>query len=151
MSDSRSRRIPLAGLWGFALDPSDVGGAEKWFGRELTDRVKLPGTLAQTRLCAQGPNNEFGRPFLAAGDDYWTTARTLKDSAEHAARGSFSHADKPPGHIQQQRPSTLHDYRGALHDVPVPVIGHEVGQFQVFPVKEPPWWGFSMLLWRARG
>ena len=109
-------------------------GNEMWDGRE--NRAKTVAELRQfdgTRLYAQGSNNEFGRPTLAAGDDYWTSARTSKDSAEHAVRGSFSHADLPLGHIQRLRPSTMYDYRQAIAGVPVPVIGHEVGQFEVFP------------------
>ena len=109
-------------------------GNEIGDGREA--RAKAVAALRAfdpTRLYAQGSNNEFGRPTLAAGDDYWTTARTLQDSAEHAVRGSFAHVDMPLGHIQRLRPATTYDYRGALADVPVPVIGHEVGQFEVFP------------------
>jgi len=109
-------------------------GNEMWEGRE--NRAKTVAELRNfdsTRSYAQGSNNEFGRPTLAAGDDYWTSARTSKDSADHAVRGSFSHADLPLGHIQRLRPNTRYDYRGAIAGVPVPVIGHEVGQFEVFP------------------
>ena len=109
-------------------------GNEIWDGRE--DRAKTVAGLRafdSTRLYAQGSNNEFGRPKLAEEDDYWTTVRTLGDSAEQAVRGSFSHADKPLGHIQRLRPATTYDYREAIKGLPVPVIGHEVGQFEVFP------------------
>jgi hypothetical protein len=109
-------------------------GNEIWEGREV--RARTVAALRQfdpSRLYAQGSNNEFGRPTLATGDDYWTTARTLADSVEHAVRGSFSHADQPLGHIQRLRPATTYDYRAAIQGVPVPVIGHEVGQFEVFP------------------
>ncbi|MDP3849035.1 MAG: glycoside hydrolase family 2 TIM barrel-domain containing protein [Luteolibacter sp.] len=124
-------------LTSYANHPSFVMfalGNEIGDGREI--RARAVDALRQfdpTRLYAQGSNNQFGRPTLASGDDYWTTARTSKDSARHAVRGSFSHADKPLGHIQSCRPATRHDYRAALLGVPVPVIGHEVGQFQVFP------------------
>ena len=109
-------------------------GNEIGEGRE--NRAKMVAELRKTdptRLYAQGSNNEFGRPSLAQGDDYWTTARTSKDSAVHAVRGSFSHADLPIGHIQRLRPATTYDYREAIKGVPIPVIGHEVGQFEVFP------------------
>jgi hypothetical protein len=48
-------------------------------------------------------------------------------------RGSFSHADLPLGHIQVVSPSTDYDYAKAVALSPVPVIGHETGQFQVYP------------------
>ena len=37
-------RIDLKGTWGFGLDAANVGVREKWFMKELTDEVSLPGT-----------------------------------------------------------------------------------------------------------
>ncbi len=37
--------ISLAGQWRFALDRSNAGLNEKWFERDLTGKVRLPGTL----------------------------------------------------------------------------------------------------------
>lgn len=132
-----SRAEALRILTTYANHPSFVMlalGNEMFEGRDSRARL-VAGLRAfdPTRLYAQGSNNEFSRPTLAPGDDYWTSARTSKDSADHAVRGSFSHADLPLGHIQRLRPATTYDYRGAIQGVPVPVIGHEVGQFQVFP------------------
>jgi len=109
-------------------------GNEMWGGR--ANRARAVAELRKcdpTRLYAQGSNNEFGHPTLAEGDDYWTTARTLGDSADHAVRGSFSQADLPLGHIQRLRPATTYDYQTAIQGVPVPIIGHEVGQYEVSP------------------
>ena len=88
--------------------------------------------LDPRHLYAQASNYEFREGRLAGGDDYWTTMRTRNDS-EGNVRGSFSHADKPLGHIQVEPPATTYDYSKAIAQVPVPVVGHEVGQFQVFP------------------
>jgi hypothetical protein len=108
---------------------NEIGGERS----EMARHIEAFRKADPTRLYAQGSNNDFWKPVLAPGDDYWTTARTLGDSADHAVRGSFSHADKPLGHIQQLRPNTQYDYRRAIQGVPVPVIGHETGQYQVFP------------------
>jgi len=132
-----TRAEALRILSAYANHPSFVMlslGNEMSPGREI--RARLIAELRQadpTRLYAQGSNNEFSHPKLAAGDDYWTTARTVGDSADHAVRGSFAHADLPLGHIQRLRPATTYDYCEAIKGVPVPVIGHEVGQFEVFP------------------
>ena len=132
-----SRAEGLRILSAYANHPSFVMlslGNEMFEGRE--NRARLIAELRQadpSRLYAQGSNNEFSRPKLAADDDYWTTVRTVKDSADHAVRGSFAHADLPLGHIQRLRPATTYDYREAIKGVPVPVIGHEVGQFEVSP------------------
>ena len=37
--------IDLSGKWKFALDASDRGMQEKWFQKNLTDEVELPGSL----------------------------------------------------------------------------------------------------------
>ncbi|GHU68592.1 beta-galactosidase [Bacteroidia bacterium] len=38
-------QIDLSGEWSFALDPEDVGLAEQWQNRSLTEKIKLPGSL----------------------------------------------------------------------------------------------------------
>ena len=82
-------------------------------------------------MMAQGSNNDFGDPHYAPDDDYWTTFRTKKGGGN--VRAAFSYADKPLGHVQAARPDTAHTYEDAIAPVPAPVIGHEVGQFQIYP------------------
>jgi hypothetical protein len=82
------------------------------------------------RLYAQGSNNMHWAPSFAEGDDFWVTAKTGKTLP---VRGSFFSADYPEGHIEHRPPSTLVDYSASLAAVPAPVIGHEIGQYQVTP------------------
>jgi hypothetical protein len=42
---SSSEAVSLAGRWRFALDRADVGMAEAWFTRRLSDTLELPGSL----------------------------------------------------------------------------------------------------------
>lgn len=84
------------------------------------------------RLYAQGSNNFLGDPQLAGGDDYWTTFRTRQGAAGNV-RGSFATVDGGNGIAQIGPPGTLNDYAGAIAGLPVPVLGHEVGQFEAFP------------------
>src|SRR5438874_13670359 len=75
--------ISLAGEWRFALDPGAEqtqlnsprplpegnGIAEKWFERDLPERIKLPGILQ-----AQGYGNEISPTtpwMLGLGDAWW--------------------------------------------------------------------------------
>ena len=37
--------LPLAGKWRFALDRTDAGIGEKWFAKDLPDKIQLPGIL----------------------------------------------------------------------------------------------------------
>ena len=108
-------------------------GNEMRGGREVRAGIlRKFRAVDSSRLYAQASNYDFHELRLEKEDDYWTTIRTAP-TASAALRGSFSHADLPLGHIQTAVPSTRHDYTKAIAGTPVPVIGHETGQFQVFP------------------
>jgi hypothetical protein len=82
-------------------------------------------------LHAQGANNMHWEPKLAAGDDFWVMGKLNKE--DKPLRGSFSYHDYPNPHIEKRPPSTVVDYSHTLDGVPVPMIAHETGQFQVSP------------------
>jgi len=82
------------------------------------------------RLYAQGCNNMHWAPSFAEGDDFWVTCKTGKDLP---VRGAFFSADYPYGHIDYRPPSTMVDYSKSIKDVPVPIISHEIGEFEVSP------------------
>ncbi len=44
--DRQRGTISLAGQWRFQLDPENLGEKEKWYGRKLIERIKLPGSTA---------------------------------------------------------------------------------------------------------
>jgi hypothetical protein len=81
-------------------------------------------------LYAQGTNNVHWNPHLAEGDDFWVTGKTSKTLP---LRGSFSMLDFPNPHIEHRSPSTMVDFSESISGIPVPLIGHETGQFQVYP------------------
>ena len=81
-------------------------------------------------LYAQGSNNEHWAPSLAEGDDFWVTGKTSKTLP---LRGSFFTLDFPDPHIETRPPSTMVDFCKSIEGIPVPLIGHETGQFQVYP------------------
>ncbi|PXA04204.1 beta-galactosidase [Coraliomargarita sinensis] len=88
--------------------------------------------LDPRKLYAQGSNNMHWNPSYAEGDDFWAGKSLEKD--DRIVRGSdsiFSHGLTP--HIENLPPSTMVDYSDAIEGCPVPVIGHETGQFQVYP------------------
>ncbi len=111
---------------------NELGGSRKIM-KSLIDEFR---TADQQILYAQGSNNFFWDPSIAEGDDYWTTMLTGKqnDSLTSNTRGSFSFADsKSGGWINTMYPSSNSTYSRAIYKSPVPVIGHEVGQYLVFP------------------
>ncbi len=81
-------------------------------------------------LYAQGTNNMHWNPSLAEGDQFWVTGKTTKTLP---LRGSFSTLDFPNPHIEHRPPSTMVDFSESISGVAVPAIGHETGQFQIYP------------------
>jgi beta-galactosidase len=61
--------ISLAGKWRFALDRADAGLQQQWFGKDLPDRIALPGVLQ-----SQGYGDEISTntPWvLSLHDRFW--------------------------------------------------------------------------------
>ena len=81
---------------------------------------------------AIGTNAFFGQPKQQEGDDFWVTMRTRVGETGRT-RASYSHADLPLGHIELGPAGTRHDYTAAMEGVTIPLIGHEAGQYQIFP------------------
>lgn len=83
--------------------------------------------LDPRHLYAQGTNNWVSK--FQEGDDYWASFQV---NAKHI-RGSYATTDLPLGHIQTGPANTLKDYGAEIAGVPVPVVSHEIGEFQVYP------------------
>lgn len=83
-------------------------------------------------LYAQGTNADFFVPKPCPGDDFWATFRSAP-GAEGNVRGSYANADLPLGGVQEPGGGTTRDFASAIAHSPVPLVGHEVGQYQVYP------------------
>lgn len=82
-------------------------------------------------LYAQGSNNNHWNPTYAEGDDFWVTHKTGKTLP---VRGTYFSGDMAGGgYIYTQPPSTLVNYFDSIKNVPAPVIGHEIAEFEVAP------------------
>jgi len=117
----------------FALGNELVGSRERMGIIIDRCRERLPGLL-----CAIGSNNFLTRPAVPEGSDYWTTFWTsgrwnFRKSGYGGknVRGSTPHSTR--GHVNNEPPSTDFDYSRAIDGVGMPVITHEIGQYQVFP------------------
>jgi hypothetical protein len=118
----------------FGNHPSFVmlGAGNELYGSR-TPRAAIVSDLRNadpSRLYSQGSNNDFTSPIFAQGDDYWTTMRT---GTTNSVRGSFAHMNPPLGHIQTGPANTLYDYSTCLMGISVPVVSHEIGEFEVSP------------------
>ena len=139
-------------LWGSPERINEIVGAYKRFdGRHLY---------------TQGSNNFQWFPNVRPNDDFFVGVRLAND---RLLRGSYAMCDAPLGHIQTEKPSTLHNYDGVIRPerrasatetggdgtvqiqygttmktvratdtdadfIPsVPIVTHEIGQFETFP------------------
>lgn len=142
-------------------------GNELWGSQEI-----LNGILGQYKafdsrhLYTQGSNNFQWFPCVLDNDDFFVGVRLAKD---RLIRGSYAMCDAPLGHIQTDKPSTVHDYDSVIRPtikahsteagedgtvqiqygttmktvkaseadadfIPtVPIVTHEIGQFETFP------------------
>lgn len=48
-SFGQNQKIDLSGQWKFDIDKNDVGVKEKWFGKQLSEHIYLPGSMAENR------------------------------------------------------------------------------------------------------
>ncbi len=137
---------PNASLYDYAVRESDLifrqfGNHPSFvmytLGNELGRTPAMYELVARFRgrdprhLYAQGSNNMHWDPSYAEGDDFWVAHKTGKESP---VRGSLYAGDLAGGgHIYRRPPSTRVDYLDSIRNVPVPVIGHEIAEFQVTP------------------
>ena len=89
--------------------------------------VKHFRDLDPRHLYPQGANNWVNK--FQERDDYWASFQV---NSKHI-RGSYATTDLPLGLIQSGPANTLKDYVQEIAGVPVPVIGHEIAEFQVYP------------------
>lgn len=89
-------------------------------------------------LYAQGSNAFAWDPVLPPGDDFLITQRAKSgpDAKSLPVRGSYADIDSRDGHIQYGPANTMVDYSQSIAGIPKPVVGHEVGQWTVYPHLE---------------
>jgi len=87
-------------------------------------------------LYADGSNNVLWDPAFQPTNDFMVSAkcRPPADPAKALpARGSFCVFDGGDGHTQWGAAATRTDLSAALAGLPVPFVGHETGQWTVYP------------------
>lgn len=119
----------------FALG-NELGGSRE----VMADMVKQFRAIDNRHLFAQGSNNFLSSPHFSPGDDYWTTTLT----GGHYGSGNYdpesrkkdvrsSYPSDTVGHLNNILDGTMYNYTHAIEGITVPVIGHEIGQYQVYP------------------
>ena len=103
----------------------------------MRDFVSHYKSLDDRPMYSFGTNNYLGFRGQVEGEDYYTGCRVGADrdtTFSTHIRGSFSFADTyDGGYINSCYPSTVLNYAGAISKCTIPVLGTEVGQFQIYP------------------
>ncbi len=102
---------------------NELGGDESVM-KGMCDHFRA---LDKRHLYAMGSGHFHWDIGLREGDDFWVTRGT---SRKHPMRGASFESNL---HIDYKDPSTTVEYSAALQGVPIPVITHENGEFEVFP------------------
>lgn len=114
---------------------NELGGDRKELQRIVSGfRIHDP-----RHLYAGGSNMFLGRPAQQQGDDFWSTTIT----GGHYGAGKFTNADAYQvrasfpqlkfGHMNNILKGTDFDFSSGIKHVSIPVIGHETGQYQMYP------------------
>ncbi|ACB75035.1 coagulation factor 5/8 type domain protein [Opitutus terrae PB90-1] len=106
------------------------------------DRGLMNAMVAQLRaqdsrrLYSDGCNNVLWDPRHQPTNEFWVTAKTRTPASgerQLPARGSFYFGDGYDGVVQWGEAQTRQDLSEAVTGLPVPVVGHEIGQYTVYP------------------
>ncbi len=92
-------------------------------------------SLEKRHLYTYGSNVFLGWNGHIPGEDFLVTCRIGGGEGYSAhVRASFSFADADQGgYLNNTYPNTVMNFDAAVEKSPVPVIGHETGQFQIYP------------------
>ncbi|WP_114575926.1 sugar-binding domain-containing protein [Saliphagus sp. LR7] len=83
------------------------------------------------RLYVSGANDFLSAPRPGPQDDLFITANVPEDP--DAPKESDLVPVRGTGHVNDRPPSTTTDYREEIAPYDLPVVGHEIGQFQIYP------------------
>ncbi len=87
-------------------------GNELWGSPErIAEILRHYKALDSRHLYTQGSNNFQHYPLTMPEEDFYVGVRLSK---ERLLRGSYGMCDAPLGHVQTQRPNTMHNYDDAI-------------------------------------
>lgn len=103
--------------------------------KDFVDRFR---SIEPRHLYTYGSNIFLGSKGHIPGEDFLVTCRIGSGEGYSThARASFSFADAAEGgYLNNTYPNSVMNFDAALEKSPVPVIGHETGQFQTYPNYE---------------
>ncbi|MGD0461712.1 MAG: discoidin domain-containing protein [Tepidisphaeraceae bacterium] len=112
-----------------------MGNENRGSRAAIASLIKDLRSVDGRHLYAQGSNAFAWDPILPPGDDFLITqkAKASPNAKPLPVRGSFADIDSNDAHIQYGPAGTDVDYSQSIAGIPKPVVGHEVGQWTVYP------------------
>lgn len=102
---------------------NEIGGDESVM-KAMCDHFRA---LDRRHLYAMGTSHFHWDVRYREGDEFWVTRSTGPN--QYVRGASWEQAC----HIDHDPPSTTVDYAAAIQGIPVPVVSHEIGKFEVYP------------------
>lgn len=130
----------LALMKSYANHPSFVlfsPGNEIWggFGRVENLLANLKKNDSRP-LYTQGSNNSIGYAGPMKGTDFQVAARTPSSGDTILTHTRLTHAfadSKDGATLNTQTPSTKVNYNYSVEHMSIPIVSHEIGQYQIYP------------------
>jgi hypothetical protein len=130
----------IAMLKAYANHPSFVmfsHGNEIWSGHDRVERNMVVFKEFDNRLLyTMGSNNNIGFAPPRPCSDYFVGARipySFDTTLTHTRLAQCYADSKEGGILNTQNPSTEIDFNYAVSHMNIPIIGHEIGQYQIYP------------------
>ncbi|MBN2102723.1 beta-galactosidase [bacterium] len=130
----------LAMLKCYANHPSFVmfsPGNEIWSGHDRVEDIILALKETDDRpLFTMGSNNNIGYAGPREYCDFHVAARTPFEQDTTMTHTRLTHAfvdSRDGGILNTQNPSTMVDFSYPVSQIPMPLISHEIGQYQIYP------------------
>lgn len=134
------REEGFAMLRHYANHPSFVmfsHGNEIWSGHDRVEKNILAFKSFDNRpLYTNGSNNNIGYAAPRESSDFFVAARTpySHDTILTHTRLTQAFADsRDGGSLNTQPPSTMISFDYAVSQINIPIVGHETGQYQIYP------------------
>lgn len=128
----------LAGIMeAYSHHPSFVlfsPGNELWGDLSLMKEYMEEAKKLNPRILSTYGSNVYLGMRGEMGDEDFLVASKTSDNIGNSVRGSVSFADSPRGgHFNSSYPDNVFNFYEAVADINLPIISHEVGQYQTYP------------------
>ena len=130
----------LTMLRSYANHPSFVmfgPGNEIWGGHDRVEKmIRYLKERDSRPLYTMGANNNIGYAGPRACSDFHIAARTPFNRDTILTHTRLTHAfvdSRDGGILNTQRPSTLVNFDFPVSQIHIPLISHEIGQYQIYP------------------